>query len=318
MKKLDEQILIDISRHIGIPEAFLEKDWYLVHSLNLIQSANTNELQVVFSGGTSLSKGYGLIKRFSEDIDFMVCGAEKLKKRDERSEFKHTVIDKINENNFIWINPETLKSRDKNQFCKFYIDYPEKFREQNSLRKGIKTEISFKPTFLKPIVREVTTIVGKYIKDAPTAVIPCVSPVETAANKFCALMWRLSDHYKNYSEKGENDHPNLVRHLHDLSALYTIIMENFDTFISLVDIIYDNDVKRAEYEITTDFVNFVEQTYNILNKNEIYKQNYKDFVNNMYQVPDKANIISFETALSDFENLCNFVIDQKQENRPTM
>ena len=27
----------------------------------------------VFSGGTSLSKGWGLIKRFSEDIDFKVA-----------------------------------------------------------------------------------------------------------------------------------------------------------------------------------------------------------------------------------------------------
>jgi predicted nucleotidyltransferase component of viral defense system len=36
-------------------------------------------MRLVFSGGTSLSKGFGLIQRFSEDLDFSRIESEKPK-----------------------------------------------------------------------------------------------------------------------------------------------------------------------------------------------------------------------------------------------
>jgi predicted nucleotidyltransferase component of viral defense system len=43
-----------------------------VHALGVLASLDHAGATPVFSGGTSLSKGWGLIKRFSEDIDFKV------------------------------------------------------------------------------------------------------------------------------------------------------------------------------------------------------------------------------------------------------
>lgn len=316
MREISEKIIRQVANLENIDPAYLEKDWYLVYALSLMQKANTDKAQVVFSGGTSLSKGYGLISRFSEDIDFMIYGAENFTNRNNRSNFKHNLIDKINEDKIININPETLKSRDLNQFFKFYIDYPSFYNTPDAIRRGIKTEVSIKQTYLEPITQEITTFIGKYIEDAPTAVIPCVSPVETAANKFCGLMWRLDEDYKHFLETGESNNKNLMRHLHDLSALYSIIMDNSNTFLPLIETIYQIDVKRGNKERNIELEDFIEQTYNILKNNKTYHQNYDNFVEKMYYTQD--NIISFETALSDFEKLCNFIIDQKQENRPTM
>lgn len=316
MKNLDRNMINDIAKKIKMNPAYLEKDWYLVYALSLMQKANTDDAQVVFSGGTSLSKGYGLISRFSEDIDFMTYGAENLTNRNSRSLFKHNLIDKINEDKIININPETLKSRDKNQFFKFYIDYPSFYDTPDSIRRGIKTEVSIKPTYLEPITQEVTTFIGKYIEDAPKATIPCVSPVETAANKFCGLMWRIDEDYKHYLETGESDNKNLMRHLHDLSALYPIIMDNSDTFLPLIDTIYEVDVKRGDKERNIELVDFINKTFDIIKNNNIYHQNYDTFVEKMYYTQD--NVISFDEALSDYEQLCSFVIVQKQENRLTM
>jgi hypothetical protein len=52
----------------NIPPAFVEKDYWLTLILHRLAHSEQSE-KVVFKGGTSLSKGYGLINRFSEDID---------------------------------------------------------------------------------------------------------------------------------------------------------------------------------------------------------------------------------------------------------
>jgi len=56
------------SDHFKILPVFIEKDYWITLVLNrLAKSGYKNS--VVFKGGTSLSKGYKLINRFSEDVD---------------------------------------------------------------------------------------------------------------------------------------------------------------------------------------------------------------------------------------------------------
>jgi predicted nucleotidyltransferase component of viral defense system len=56
------------ANHFNRSIEFVEKDYWITLTLNLLaRSANVEN--VVFKGGTSLSKGYQLINRFSEDID---------------------------------------------------------------------------------------------------------------------------------------------------------------------------------------------------------------------------------------------------------
>lgn len=54
--------------HFNIIPAFVEKDYWITFVLNKLSQSFYSE-SVVFKGGTSLSKGYQLINRFSEDID---------------------------------------------------------------------------------------------------------------------------------------------------------------------------------------------------------------------------------------------------------
>jgi hypothetical protein len=61
--------LIELTaQHFGMRPLFVEKDYWVTNVLkNLANSQYTNN--VVFKGGTSLSKAHGYIERFSEDID---------------------------------------------------------------------------------------------------------------------------------------------------------------------------------------------------------------------------------------------------------
>src|SRR5205085_2236244 len=51
-------------------EAVIEKDYYVTEALRIIEQTAGDK--VIFKGGTSLSKGWNLIQRFSEDVDIFL------------------------------------------------------------------------------------------------------------------------------------------------------------------------------------------------------------------------------------------------------
>jgi len=57
----------------GIPASHVEKDFWVTEVLRgAVQSASEQGVDLVFKGGTSLSKAYRIIDRFSEDVDVLV------------------------------------------------------------------------------------------------------------------------------------------------------------------------------------------------------------------------------------------------------
>lgn len=57
--------------HHGINQAAIEKDWWVTVTLKALFQTECAE-SLLFKGGTSLSKGFRLIERFSEDIDLAI------------------------------------------------------------------------------------------------------------------------------------------------------------------------------------------------------------------------------------------------------
>lgn len=63
----------NVADQIGIPAAHVEKDFWVTEVLRgVTKAATTAGIEVVFKGGTSLSKAFSLIQRFSEDVDVLV------------------------------------------------------------------------------------------------------------------------------------------------------------------------------------------------------------------------------------------------------
>src|ERR1700683_4534750 len=68
-----EQAILRAAEHFrarGLRPAIIEKDYYVTEALRIITVAAADK--VIFKGGTSLSKGWNLIQRFSEDIDLFL------------------------------------------------------------------------------------------------------------------------------------------------------------------------------------------------------------------------------------------------------
>ena len=92
---LNRETILEAAAETGIDPAFIEKDWYAVQLLkSLNEFENDRGVELVFSGGTSLSKGFGLIKRFSEDLDFILCSSGNVSVGGRRS-FRKSVISHI-------------------------------------------------------------------------------------------------------------------------------------------------------------------------------------------------------------------------------
>jgi len=62
----------ETASRLGIRPAIAEKDFWVCLVLNLLFVKSTFKQSLVFKGGTSLSKVYRLIERFSEDIDLVL------------------------------------------------------------------------------------------------------------------------------------------------------------------------------------------------------------------------------------------------------
>lgn len=76
---LEPELFTDLvhatSDALAIPVQLIEKDYYISAILRLL-SKSAYAPQIVFKGGTSLSKAYQLINRFSEDVDFAVISEQ--------------------------------------------------------------------------------------------------------------------------------------------------------------------------------------------------------------------------------------------------
>lgn len=65
-RELLRDAILLTSERMNVSEDIVEKDYYVTL---ILRKLSTIEYPVVFKGGTSLSKAYKVIDRFSEDID---------------------------------------------------------------------------------------------------------------------------------------------------------------------------------------------------------------------------------------------------------
>ena len=65
-----DQAVLAAAKHFGLQESLVEKDYFVTEALRIIAQFAGDK--VIFKGGTSLSKGWNLIDRFSEDIDIFL------------------------------------------------------------------------------------------------------------------------------------------------------------------------------------------------------------------------------------------------------
>lgn len=133
-KELFKDVILMTSEKFNISTSVVEKDYYVTMILKTIHELNTD---IVFKGGTSLSKCYGIIHRFSEDIDLAF---EQHIGEAKRKKLKYQVLVKAAEIlNMPIFNISSIES-DKDYNC-YHFHYHSIFNGQGSLlQNNVKVE----------------------------------------------------------------------------------------------------------------------------------------------------------------------------------
>ncbi len=79
-----------VAEQKGIAPALVEKDYWIMHCLYGLQQLG---FKLELKGGTSLSKGHGIIHRFSEDIDIHIEPPPELHVKTGRNQTKHPHVE---------------------------------------------------------------------------------------------------------------------------------------------------------------------------------------------------------------------------------
>lgn len=114
-----EELILATASELRIPTSVVEKDYFVTIVLKLLTSRIEN---IVFKGGTSLTKGYQLLERFSEDIDLTFDANIGKPSESTKKKLKQIIISTFEELNFPVSNISEIKSR-RNYNC-YRAEYP--------------------------------------------------------------------------------------------------------------------------------------------------------------------------------------------------
>lgn len=291
---------------LAVDEAFVEKDWYVVQAIRLLERLGTDDIVPVFSGGTSLLKGHGLIRRFSEDIDFKLSLSETFldlsgnQRRHALGGFKEALVAGWAEAGFTVTN---VVARDGNGFIRIEMGYSTVLDSHDALRPHILAELSAKPPRLTPSSLPLTSFVNAYRSLAPeVAAIACVDPVETAVDKLSAFAWRALTRDRS----SPKDDPAIVRHLHDLAALEKAVNSHADFPGLLMETMVADTGRGSEVSRSLAPAERLDAMADIMQSDPLYPEEYKRFVEGM-AFAGAHEIPSFEEALGAIRRLCGLL-----------
>lgn len=236
LRTADQQAVFnELAAEINLPAAAIEKDWWVVRTLELV-FASSIAAHTVFKGGTSLSKAWNLIDRFSEDIDLAMdrrfLGIEKLD-----SEMNGSQVSKLRKLSAKFIAekyfPELaelftiaglnvniklgqIKTDDQDPII-IEIYYPSVTEQVAYLQPRVLIEVGSR-SLIEPFDnRSFTSMVGEKYKGRAFAdgniIIPTVNPQRT----FLEKIFLLHEAFQLPSERKKVERKS--RHLYDLEKL---------------------------------------------------------------------------------------------------
>lgn len=144
------------SRYFNVAPAIIEKDYYVTLILLKLTERVPN---LLFKGGTSLSKCYKIIDRFSEDIDIMLDSEHQ--SQGNRKKIKQTIIEICKELSVNLLNEDETRSR-RNYNC-YKIDYCPRNR-LSELNQQILIETTFIVKAFPNEVKKASSLIYDYLK----------------------------------------------------------------------------------------------------------------------------------------------------------
>jgi len=220
-KKLFKEAIQKTAEEKGILDIYVEKDYWVTFTLQAIFNNPIGD-ETIFKGGTALSKCFGLIDRFSEDIDLVVRrneGETNSKLKSKLKKITNTVSDILPE---VKIDAVTQKMGMNRKTAHFY---PKEFKsEYGQVRDIIIIEATWLGYYEPYTTQKVSCLIYEMMIAAEQQQVAkeydllpfnvlVLEPKRTFCEKIMSLV-RFS-----YTENPIEDLKNKVRHTYDLNQL---------------------------------------------------------------------------------------------------
>lgn len=224
------ELLSIVSAKKGIDITLVEKDYWIMHTL---YSLNQQGIGFELKGGTSLSKGYGLIHRFSEDIDIHIrtnFGLSIEGKEDKthvkaaRKEFYDVLANSLSINGIIEIvRDHEFDDKEKFRSGGIRLYYKSHTPALDGLKDGILLEAGFdtitpnSPKDISSWIWEYLVSIGahnNYINNTAIGV-QCYHPGYTLVEKLQTIIRK----FRNRDNPGASDDKNFMRQYYDVYCL---------------------------------------------------------------------------------------------------
>jgi hypothetical protein len=225
-----KELISIVSNQKGIDITLVEKDYWIMHALYSLQKQG---IEFELKGGTSLSKGYGLIHRFSEDIDihirtnfglYIEGKEDKSQVKAARKEFYDVFANSLSINGIIEIvRDHEFDDKDKFRSGGIRLYYESHTPTLEGLKDGILLEAGFdtvtpnSPIDISSWIWEHLISIGvqlNYINNTATGV-QCYHPGYTLVEKLQTIVRK----YRNRDTPGASDDKNFMRQYYDVYCL---------------------------------------------------------------------------------------------------
>lgn len=290
-----KEIIQTVARESKRAELMVEKD--TIQSMFLLELSKI-DLPFVFKGGTSLSKAYNLIDRFSEDIDLSM---NRKPTQTERKASKEHIVEIAKSLGMELTNPDQIKSR--HDYNMYMFRYDSLF-SVNSMEIIIET--SYYQTVYPVEKHAVGSFVGKFCQEngislpIPFEAANFIMNIQSVERTFVDKVFAICDYrIQNMQDRDS-------RHLYDICKLLPTIKmdQELDELIDIVrnDRMHskNNPSAQLEYnipEILKEIIvsRFYESDYRNVTQKLLYEDiNYDYAIENGIAVVAESNVFLYK------------------------
>lgn len=226
--KIFAELVSQIARSLKVYPYLVEKDYWLMHSLwGLQQQGWEFELK----GGTSLSKGYGIIARFSEDIDIRFEPPADLDLKTGRNHDKPVHLaarkaffdglsEQISIPDLVEVKRDTGYDDDKCRNGGIILDYPSVTEHLPGVKEGILLEVGFdvtapnSPRTISSWALDAALHAKVEVVDNRAVDVACYSPAYTFVEKLQTVSTKFRK-----QQNAASFPKNFMRHYYDIYCL---------------------------------------------------------------------------------------------------
>ncbi|MGV7115070.1 nucleotidyl transferase AbiEii/AbiGii toxin family protein [Paenibacillus kyungheensis] len=296
-----EQLVIITSEALRVPESIIEKDYYV--SL-LLKEISEQIPEIIFKGGTSLSKGYRLIERFSEDIDLSYFQEDhSLPTTGQLQSIKKGIIASTKTAKLSINNLDSIGSRYKHNT--YEVSYNNLYT--NDVLKDhvlIETSCHYAPYPSEKL--EISNYIYNFLYKSQnlevaqqfSELLPFTMNVQSLNRTFIDKCFALCDHYEQNIAIG------FSRHLYDLYYIWDKVKHDQNTLLELYSLVKNDlaiDVLRNpsaadHYPFNLKLIEMV--------KSDFYKEDYNRQL--IQLVNDPISYENIADALIEIFKQCSF------------